>query len=76
MATACENRYQVFQCLTHTLGLDAAPRRVLDQAHRKRNLAEYEGDLDVDEALVTALIRVTERVARDVAALGPVMAAP
>jgi len=45
---------------------------VLDQAHRKRNLAEYEGDLDVDEALVDALIRVTEAVARGVAALGPV----
>lgn len=34
-----ENRYQVFQCLTHTLGLQAAQWRVLDQAHRKRNLA-------------------------------------
>jgi len=67
-----ENRYQVFQCLTHTLGLEAAQWRVLDQAHRKRNLAEYEGDLDVDEALVDALIRVTEAVARGVAALGPV----
>jgi len=61
-----------FQCLTHTLGLEAAQWRVLDQAHRKRNLAEYEGDLDVDEALVDALIRVTEAVARGVAALGPV----
>jgi hypothetical protein len=69
-----ENRYQVFQCLTHTLGLDAAQWRVLDQAHRKRNLAEYEGDLDVDEALVEALIRVTTMVARGVVALGPVVA--
>jgi len=67
-----ENRFQVFQCLTHTLGLEAAQWRVLDQAHRKRNLAEYEGDLDVDEALVEALIRVTEAVARGVTALGPV----
>jgi hypothetical protein len=71
-----ENRFQVFQCLTHTLGLDAAQWRVLDQAHRKRNLAEYEGDLDVDEALVGALIRVSEAVARGVAALGSVAAAP
>jgi hypothetical protein len=67
-----ENRFQVFQCLTHTLGLDAAQWRVLDQAHRTRNLAEYEGDLDVDEALVAALIRVVEAVARGVTALGPV----
>lgn len=67
-----ENRYQVFQCLTHTLALEPAQWRVLDQAHRKRNLAEYEGELDVDEALVEALIRVTQTVADGVAALGPV----
>ena len=70
-----ENRYQVFQCLTHTLGLDAAQWRVLDHAHRKRNLAEYEGDLDIDEALVEALIRSTRNVAERVAALGTVRAA-
>jgi hypothetical protein len=45
---------------------------VLDQAHNKRNLAEYEGDLDVDDALVTALIRVARTVAERVGALGPV----
>lgn len=67
-----ENRYQVFQCLTHTLGLETGQWRVLDQAHRKRNLAEYEGDLDVNEALVEALIRTAESVALGVAALGPV----
>ena len=27
-------------------------------AHRKRNLAEYEGEMDVDEQLVAALLRV------------------
>lgn len=68
-----ENRYLVFQTLTHTLQLDAAQWRVLDQAHRKRNLAEYEGDLDVDAALVEALIRVTRLVAERVAALEPVI---
>lgn len=67
-----ENRYMVFQSLTHTLALEAVQWRVLDQAHRKRNLAEYEGDLDVDEALVEALIRVAQLVAERVAALGPV----
>lgn len=67
-----ENRYQVFQCLTHTLGLEATQWRVLDSAHRKRNLAEYEGDLDIDEALVEALIRTAQLVAGKVAALGPV----
>ena len=67
-----ENRYLVFQCLTHTLALEAVQWRVLDQAHNKRNLAEYEGDLDVDDALVEALIRVAQTVAERVAALGPV----
>lgn len=67
-----ENRYLVFQSLTHTLSLEAAQWRVLDQAHNKRNLAEYEGDLDVDDALVQALIRVARTVADRVAALGPV----
>jgi len=59
-----EKRYMVFQCLTHTVGLPDVQWRVLDQAHRKRNLAEYEGHLEVDESLVAAIIRV----ARDVEA--------
>jgi hypothetical protein len=37
-----ERRYIVFQCLTHTLNLSPEQWRVLDQAHRKRNVAEYE----------------------------------
>jgi hypothetical protein len=51
-----ENRYLVFQCLIHTVALPNDQWRVLDQAHRKRNLAEYEGDLDVDDALLSALL--------------------
>ena len=35
-----ENRYTVFQCLTHTLGWPANRWRVLDTAHQKCNLAE------------------------------------
>ncbi|MEN6587147.1 MAG: hypothetical protein ABFE02_14000 [Sulfuricella sp.] len=68
-----ENRYLVFQTLPHTLGLEAAQWRVLDQAHNKRNLAEYEGDLDVDDALVAALVRIARVVAERVATLGPVV---
>jgi hypothetical protein len=37
--------------------------RVLEQAHCKRNIAEYEGHLDVDQALVEVLIRVAQDVA-------------
>ena len=41
--------------------------------HRpKRNLAEYEGDVDLDLALVEALIRVGQEVETRVRALGPV----
>ncbi len=61
----------VFQCPTHTLALPNEQWRVLDQAHRKRNLAEYEGDLDVDETLLAALIRVAREVEKRVAMLTP-----
>jgi len=66
-----EHRYVVFQCLEHTVKLPAEQWRVLDQAHRKRNVAEYEGHLDVDRALVEALVRVAHEVATRVARLGP-----
>lgn len=61
-----ESRYLVFQCLQHTINLPKEQWRVLDQVHRKRNLAEYEGDVDVDEQLVEALMRVTREVAERV----------
>ncbi len=67
-----DNRYLVFQTLPHTIDLPPAQWRVLDQAHRKRNLAEYEGDMDVDEASVDALIRMAKLVYEHLAALGPV----
>lgn len=57
-----ENRYQVFQCLQHTVELEPAHWRVLNQAHRKRNLAEYEGHIEVDRGLVEATIRVATQV--------------
>lgn len=51
-----ENRYLVFQCLEHTLGFTPNQWILLDQAHKKRNLAEYEGDLDVTPSFVNELI--------------------
>jgi hypothetical protein len=69
-----DNRYLVFQCLVHTLELEAAQWRVLDQAHRKRNLAEYEGDVDIDNALLEALLRIADVVSEKVDALGPTRA--
>lgn len=53
-----ENRYLVFQCLEHTLGFPPNKWLLLDQAHKKRNLAAYEGDLDVTASFVDELIEL------------------
>jgi len=58
-----ENRYLVFQCTQHTLDLAPEQWRILDNAHRKRNLAEYEGAMDIDDQLLNALIRVADDIA-------------
>ena len=66
------NRYIVFQLLPQTLGLRPAVWRVLAKCHDIRNLGEYEGDLDVDERIVTDLIVACEAVAAGVGALAPI----
>ena len=68
------NRYIVFQLLPQTLGLGPAVWRVLAKCHDIRNLGEYEGDLDVDERIVTDLIAACDAVAVRVRALAPVAA--
>lgn len=64
-----ENRYIVFQCLQHTIRLSAVEWRILDIAHRKRNLAEYEGDLDIEKSLLQELICITKAIAKAVTTL-------
>jgi hypothetical protein len=54
------NRYLVFQCTQYTLDLPPEQWRILDAAHRRRNLAEYEGEIDIDDQLLNALIDVAE----------------
>lgn len=66
-----ENRYMVFQCLEHTVDLPKEQWRVLDQAHRKRNLAEYAGDAEVEAGLLEAVLRVAIELARRVLGLAP-----
>lgn len=56
------NRYVVFQCLAHTLGLGPAVWRVLAKAHGVRNQAEYEGYPVGDQRLLDDLIRATHEV--------------
>ena len=50
------HRYIVFQVLPHTLGLGPEVWRVLAKAHDLRNLAEYEGHVDVEERLVLDVV--------------------
>lgn len=50
------HRYIVFQALPHTLGLGPEVWRVLAKAHDLRNLAEYEGHVDVEERLVLDVV--------------------
>ena len=61
-----ENRYLVFQTLQHTLGWSAVQWRQLDSAHNKRNLAEYEGYLEVEVSYVQQLIDLVEQLLNDV----------
>jgi len=64
-----ENRYLVFQALTHTVGLNAAVARVFSKAHDARNLAEYQGHGEVDPRLLAELIHYTTDLEKAVLAL-------
>ncbi len=64
-----ENRYAVFQSLTHTLNWPAPRWRVLDAAHQKRNLAEYEGFLEVEESAIAELCALVAELIADVTKL-------
>ena len=67
-----ENRYLVFQCLEHTVGLAKEKWRVLDKCHKQRNLAEYEGSLEVSPQLIKELISIADELLQLVETLGPV----
>ena len=64
------HRYLVFHCTQHSLDLPNEQWRVLDDAHRKRNIAEYEGGIDIDDGLLEALIRVADELDARVRDLG------
>jgi hypothetical protein len=69
-----ESRYLVFQVLPHTLGMTDAQWRVLALCHERRNKAEYEGTLEVDERLLAELIAIAGRLLGSVEKLRPVKA--
>lgn len=55
-----DRRYLVFQRLVHTLGLNKIQVRLFALCHERRNLAEYEGYMDVDETLLAELLAATD----------------
>jgi len=61
-----ENRYIVFQSLSHTLNWPASKWRVIDAAHQKRNLAEYEGYLEIEDSTIAELRQLASQLILDV----------
>ena len=66
-----ENRITVFQALVHTLGTDNADLRIFLRAHNERNLAAYEGRVDIDKKLLADLINATKRLDAAIGKLAP-----
>jgi hypothetical protein len=66
-----ENRITVFQTLVHTLGSDKADVQIFLKAHNERNLAEYEGRMEIDEGLLADLIRGAKKLEAAVGKLDP-----
>ena len=50
------NRYLVFQTLPTTVGLGPEVWRVLAKCHERRNAAEYEGYLEINDQLLQDLL--------------------
>lgn len=67
-----ENRYVVFQALAHTAGLPSSTWRVLAKCHERRNRAEYEGIVEIDEHLLMALLNAAQEVLAAVKGLASV----
>lgn len=60
MGYRSDKRYLVFQCLAHTVTVSKTQVRIFALCHERRNLAEYEGYLDVDEKLLEELLQATD----------------
>jgi hypothetical protein len=66
-----ENRITVYQTLTHTIGVSNADLQIFLKAHNERNLASYQGRIDIDEKLLADLIAATKRLSAAVGKLTP-----
>ena len=67
------NRYIVFQRLPATLEPGPEVWRVLAKCHHLRNLAAYEGDVNVDDRIVSDLIAAAGLVENRVGSLAPIV---
>jgi hypothetical protein len=70
-----ENRITVFQTLVHTVGSDNADIQIFLKAHNERNLAEYQGRMEVDKQLLAELIGCAKKLAAAIGKLTPPAAA-
>jgi len=66
------NRYQVFQCLVHTLVLSVVKTQVFTQCHQRRNVAEYQGHLEIEEVLLKEFHQLANELLTLVEALEPI----
>jgi len=66
-----ENRIAVFQALVHTLAVNSSDLQIFLRAHNERNLAAYQGRVDIDKKLLADLIGATKRLEAAVAKLTP-----
>jgi hypothetical protein len=57
-----DKRYLVFQCLVHTADANKLQVRLFALCHERRNLADYEGYTDEDEALLAQLLESTAQL--------------
>ena len=64
-----KNRYTVFQVLPHTIKVGPEVWRVLAKCHDYRNLAEYEGHLEIEGQLLSDLFTAARIVLKHVTAL-------
>jgi len=66
-----DNRITVFQTLVHTLGTDSLHIQTFLKAHNERNLAEYEGRMEIDAKLLADLLWWTKALETEVGKLEP-----
>lgn len=66
-----ENRITVYQTLTHTIAVSSADLQIFLKAHNERNLASYQGRIDIDGKLLADLIAATKRLSAAVTKLTP-----